>query len=1007
MKNALRTGILLFFVFCFCEQSKAQDRINFEPDSIDYIGENTNTLDFRAKIEIDSNYAYILRSWGRYATTPSYYIYKYDLQGNFIRRLKLNIISNEGYSAHEKSYIYKISESKLLVIIFSGNTQYTNYYFRTLIIDTDLNGILKSDSLRNFGLGRYIDLPKIYIEENNFWVLVGSLTSVYDSIIGINYNFNLQKLHEFKVKPFISVNVNSRYSLNLSMIKQDENHLVSMLSGDDQCGGNCQNNRCIISNLYFDSLGNYRFDTIRSPLLDSILPFSSNFFPNIVSAIPENQYIYYHITHSDGFIHVYKWDTLTRNLSSVLNYRLHNNDVFGSYNDYNDHGAQTNFKNGDFITSVPSSSYHLYKINNFVNASIDYTSFKPFPDSNYVFFHNKYIKVLSYFPSQIIKHNETYYIFGFQNVVDLSISQALLPIFCLRKLSGKGGFVSGKVYKDLNKNCVINNTDKPFKNVLVEIANTQNPSKYFISSMDSGKYEVFVDTGNYTMKSIAPNNYWENCITNQPIQIDTLVSNYSQDFGLKKLVDCPKLSVSISTDRLRICVPNTYYVNYCNRGTADAVGATVVVDFDSLLAVNSASVPYTNIGNKYTFQVGNIKEDSCGLFTVNTTLNCSAVLGTTQCVEAHIYPDSVCTPIDPRWDRANVSVDGRCLGDSVLFRIRNIGSGNMSQIKKYIVIEDNVLRIMPINFQLNAGQEILLKRPANGTTQRLYAEQVDYFPYPSNPTAVVENCGGLNPGFVTQFPNNDGADFIAINCTQNRNSYDPNDKEGTPTGFDNQHYIAKKTDINYKIRFQNTGTDTAYDIYILDTISNKLDVSKLQMGASSHPYSYEIYGEGVAVLKVIFRNINLVDSFHNEPLSHGFFTYSIAQDTLNKANNKIYNHADIYFDANHPVKTNTTLHTVTDSYFRVISSVIENKIKATTNAYPNPFNDKCTIEIKSVNKQNTTYLFKLYNLNGALIQTQTVTNKVELFAADLPAAIYLYRIEHDGELVAAGKIVKE
>ncbi|MBK6274211.1 MAG: hypothetical protein IPF58_05630 [Saprospirales bacterium] len=47
-----------------------------------------------------------------------------------------------------------------------------------------------------------------------------------------------------------------------------------------------------------------------------------------------------------------------------------------------------------------------------------------------------------------------------------------------------------------------------------------------------GKYEVFVDTGNYTMKSIAPNNYW-NYITNQPMQIDTLVSNYTQDFGLK------------------------------------------------------------------------------------------------------------------------------------------------------------------------------------------------------------------------------------------------------------------------------------------------------------------------------------------------------------------------------------------------------------------------------------------------------------------------------------------
>lgn len=996
MKNVFRTSILLFILFCFCKQSKGQDLILFEPDSTDYFI-NLNENDLLSKTTIDENNAYILRSISHDPsnTLAKHYLYllRYNLDGSYVNKIPLGI---QTMVVATYSYLSVLpNDSSLLVMFYNG---FSYKKLKLFIISKDLSHIIKSDSTNASYDPLLADFPCIKIENDHFNLFnTDTLPNGNECLSFTRYDFSLNKI--FSVKTADSFSTSGAYprDFGLQNFKQhivinrkDSTSLISYFVNQQV---NNLTNKCI-QNIYITNTGNISYELIS----DSILGRFVN-PQNLVKTEASGDFTYYHIlSENDLTVSVYKWDIGLKILTLNNSYKL--DFGFGWDKQLSDNTPNLNFENGDF-----STQNKLYKVigNNY--ASLQYNTVKIFPDSNYIYLQGRYVKTNPYygFGSNIIKFKNDYYITGFLSIG----TPTYLTVQFMKKISDGYGSVSGKVYKDLNKNCAKDNTDKPFKNILIEVANSHNPNKYYINSADSGKYEVFVDTGNYTMKSIAPNNYWENCITNQPIQIDTLVSNYTQDFGLKKLVVCPKLSVSISTGRLRQCTQSTYFVNYCNRGTSDAIGASVVVDFDSLLAVNSASVPYTNIGNKYTFQIGNILEDACGQFTITTTLNCDAVLGTTQCVTAHIYPDTICAPIDPRWDRANVAVDGRCLGDSVLFRIRNIGSGNMSQIKKYIVIEDNVLRIMPINFQLNAGQEILLKRPANGTTQRLYAEQVDYFPYPSNPTAVVENCGGLNPGFVTQFPNNDGADFIAINCTQNRNSYDPNDKEGTPTGFDNQHYIAKKTDINYKIRFQNTGTDTAYDIYILDTISNKLDVSKLQMGASSHPYSYEIYGEGVAVLKVIFRNINLVDSFHNEPLSHGFFTYSIAQDTLNKANDKIYNHADIYFDANNPVKTNTTLHTVTDSYFRIISSVIENKIKAATNAYPNPFNDKCTIEIKSDNKQNTTYQFKLYNLNGALIQTQTVTNKVELFAADLPAAIYLYRIEHDGELVAAGKIVKE
>jgi hypothetical protein len=177
------------------------------------------------------------------------------------------------------------------------------------------------------------------------------------------------------------------------------------------------------------------------------------------------------------------------------------------------------------------------------------------------------------------------------------------------------------------------------------------------------------------------------------------------------------------------------------------------------------------------------------------------------------------------------------------------------------------------------------------------------------------------------------------------------------------------------------------------------------MGASSHPYTYEIYGQGI--LKVVFRNINLVDSFSNEPLSHGFFTYRISQDSLTKNNDRILNTASIYFDSNHPVQTNTTLHTVSENFFNVISTQVKNHWNATASVYPNPFNDKCTIEITSDQKKIGSYHFVLFNMKGQIVIEKTIEDNFELIAKDLSANMYLFRIEKDGEVIATGKIVKQ
>lgn len=139
-------------------------------------------------------------------------------------------------------------------------------------------------------------------------------------------------------------------------------------------------------------------------------------------------------------------------------------------------------------------------------------------------------------------------------------------------------------------------------------------------------------------------------------------------------------------------------------------------------------------------------------------------------------------------------------------------------------------------------------------------------------------------------------------------SYDPNDKNETHgNGYTiDQLYTGEFLD--YTIRFQNVGTDTAFRVEIRDTLDNKLDASTLQMLGSSHNYRLEIKNGKYCTWR--FDDIKLVDSSTNEPLSHGYISYRIRPASNVLLRDSIRNSASIYFDFNLPVKTNTTLTVV-------------------------------------------------------------------------------------------------
>jgi len=135
-------------------------------------------------------------------------------------------------------------------------------------------------------------------------------------------------------------------------------------------------------------------------------------------------------------------------------------------------------------------------------------------------------------------------------------------------------------------------------------------------------------------------------------------------------------------------------------------------------------------------------------------------------------------------------------------------------------------------------------------------------------------------------------------------AFDPNDKNETSGNFYSSINLANNDFLTYTIRFQNTGTDTAFNVIIKDTLDSKLDAASFRLLNTSHAAKLSITNN-VCTWK--FADINLPDSNRNEPGSHGFITYQLKPSAGVALGDTIKNAASIYFDFNLPIKTNTHL----------------------------------------------------------------------------------------------------
>ncbi len=190
-------------------------------------------------------------------------------------------------------------------------------------------------------------------------------------------------------------------------------------------------------------------------------------------------------------------------------------------------------------------------------------------------------------------------------------------------------------------------------------------------------------------------------------------------------------------------------------------------------------------------------------------------------------------------------------------------------------------------------------------------------------------------------------------------AYDPNDKTATTsTGSTSIWSIGEDEWIDYLIRFQNTGTDTAFFVVITDTLPETLDPATFQLGVAS--IGTLITLQEHRVLRFMFTNILLPDSNANEAASHGFVSFRIKPRQPVLPGTIIENTANIFFDYNPPVITEPSVLTAEFG-----TGIMKNSQFSVMELFPNPTDHFVTINAKNVSISKV----EVYGIDGKWINT--------------------------------------
>ncbi len=222
-------------------------------------------------------------------------------------------------------------------------------------------------------------------------------------------------------------------------------------------------------------------------------------------------------------------------------------------------------------------------------------------------------------------------------------------------------------------------------------------------------------------------------------------------------------------------------------------------------------------------------------------------------------------------------------------------------------------------------------------------------------------------------------------------SWDPNYIAVSPNGC----IPSTATPLQYAIGFENTGNDTAHNIFILDTLPASLDAStlKVDVASANMVLTKSRFGEQT-ILKFDFPNIMLPDSTHHNLCSGVlFFTVNTKSGLPDGA--VVNNRAGIYFDDNGVVMTNAATNIVNcPGSLQTLQPRLPQIM-----VYPNPANN----ELMIVTGNSPFNSFTITNqLGQVILQGQLSGTRNQVDISSFAAGMYFISLSGD----AGSKVLK-
>jgi uncharacterized repeat protein (TIGR01451 family) len=229
-------------------------------------------------------------------------------------------------------------------------------------------------------------------------------------------------------------------------------------------------------------------------------------------------------------------------------------------------------------------------------------------------------------------------------------------------------------------------------------------------------------------------------------------------------------------------------------------------------------------------------------------------------------------------------------------------------------------------------------------------------------------------------------------------AFDPNFKEVRPQGVGpNGNITYADSILEYMVHFQNTGSWSAQNIVVLDTLDNNLDWTSLKPVYMSAKCQVSLTQSGpYKIAKFSFENINLPPQMWDDLRSNGMFTYTVKTKAGLPIGSQFRNRASIYFDYNEPIVTNRTLNTLATAGIANVPQVQAGSFVV----YPNPASNTFNAVINSDAAGSASMI--VADVTGKTMLSKTVdlvrgTQTIATDASQFAPGIYFISLNHNGK----------